>query len=93
MTTAYLDKIPTSGALFRGNLPTEAHFHVKYYSKEELPFGNMDSTQWSVEELDQRLSNWLQSKWFEKEQLLKDYYGIDKFLIFKLVFFISMFKH
>lgn len=63
LTIAYPDYIPQSELdLMKGKLPNEVHFHI-----ERIPSWNMPTD-------DLTLRQWLQERWFNKEQILKQFY-------------------
>lgn len=69
VTVAYPDILPSPEInFFLGHVPREVHYHVRRYSVHELPLESDGNP-------DELLANWLQSRWLEKEQMLKDYYA------------------
>ncbi|XP_017878184.1 lysocardiolipin acyltransferase 1-like isoform X2 [Ceratina calcarata] len=53
--------------LIKGNLPSEIHFHIKRIPSADVP------TQ------DLTLRRWLEDKWFDKEQILNEFYQEKRF--------------
>lgn len=76
-----------------GDCPQEVHFHVRRWAANQLPpltdkptvtnsfpdGGNqVDNEVSEISSTSSPLAKWLQSRWAEKEKMLKDFYG--KFL-------------
>ena len=69
VTIAYPDNIAQTEVEFiKGVIPHEIHFHIRNYEAEDLPLEN------------DQLSAWLQDRWKEKEERLKDFYTHREFV-------------
>lgn len=63
LTIAYPDYIPQSELdLIKGKLPNEVHFHIKRIPSSDVPTDDLT------------LRRWLEEKWFNKEEILKQFY-------------------
>ena len=68
LTIAYPDVLPkTEVDVGHGILPREVHFHVKKHDDEDIPRGQAE------------LEMWLQDRWLEKEERLKNFYQYKEF--------------
>ncbi|XP_053992268.1 lysocardiolipin acyltransferase 1-like isoform X1 [Hylaeus volcanicus] len=68
LTIAYPDYVPQSELdLIKGKLPNEVHFHIKRIPSANMP--RHDST----------LRRWLEKRWFDKEEVLKQFYDKKSF--------------
>ncbi|XP_076635235.1 lysocardiolipin acyltransferase 1 isoform X2 [Colletes latitarsis] len=63
LTIAYPDYIPQSELDFiKGKLPNEVHFHIKRIPSSDMPTHDLT------------LRQWLEERWFDKEEVLKQFY-------------------
>ena len=80
MTVAYPYALVESELrIATGHCPQEVHFHVRRWPASQIPKPDSSTPQSTTDEsyknVTSPLANWLQERWAEKEQLLKDYYG------------------
>lgn len=61
-----------------GHSPREVHFHVRRWPVSQLPKPievSRLASESNNEKTTSPLARWLQERWAEKEQMLKEYYG------------------
>ncbi|CAL8094113.1 unnamed protein product [Calicophoron daubneyi] len=83
VTVAYPDIVPYEpSSLLKGVMPKEVHYHVRCIPASELPWDDVNVNSINSDDVDpvaarnQRMADWLQARWYEKENLLKEYYKL-----------------
>lgn len=75
VTVAYPDILPSPEInLIYGHIPHEVHYLVRRFNLSDLLDITNDNRKLD-EETNDKLSKWLQNRWLEKENILKEYYG------------------
>uniref|UniRef100_A0A6B2L9T6 Phospholipid/glycerol acyltransferase domain-containing protein n=1 Tax=Arcella intermedia TaxID=1963864 RepID=A0A6B2L9T6_9EUKA len=67
LTIGYQDTIPQNESAILSGFPKECHVHVKRYDISELP------------DNDEEAGEWLRTKWYQKDERLKQFYIDGKF--------------
>ncbi|CAH8874137.1 unnamed protein product [Trichobilharzia szidati] len=74
VTVAYPDFLPSPEInLVHGHVPREVHYHIRRFTVKEILNGSEKHV--LNDATNDTLSKWLQSRWLEKEELLKAYYA------------------
>ncbi|VDQ09662.1 unnamed protein product [Trichobilharzia regenti] len=74
VTVAYPDFLPSPEInLVHGHVPREVHYHIRRFTVKEILNGSEKHV--LNDATNETLSKWLQSRWLEKEDLLKAYYA------------------
>ncbi|CAH8679499.1 unnamed protein product [Schistosoma rodhaini] len=75
VTVAYPDILPSPEInLFYGHVPHEVHYHIRRFYLNDLLDITHDNRKLD-DEINDKLSKWLQNRWLEKENILKEYYA------------------
>ncbi|XP_018655356.1 putative 1-acylglycerol-3-phosphate acyltransferase [Schistosoma mansoni] len=75
VTVAYPDILPSPEInLIYGHVPHEVHYHVRRFYLNDLLDITHDTPKLD-DETNDKLSKWLQNRWLEKENILKEYYA------------------
>nr|VZI08375.1 unnamed protein product [Spirometra erinaceieuropaei] len=91
VTVAYPFAMPESElSLFLGNAPQEVHYYVRRWPIASI-IGSSAGDSPNAENAAAALGAWLNERWLEKEQLLKDYYRMNAYFVSFSPFFCTLY--